>query len=79
MTACAGVIEAVGSGVISVRSGDRVYVGGSVTGTCAEMVIGVDTNHRLRIRKAKVNGRNAFKMLIKYDFGKTNDNYNTII
>ena len=33
----AGVVEAVGAGVGSVKSGDRVYVGGSVSGAYAEM------------------------------------------
>ena len=32
-----GVVEAVGSGVSSVKAGDRVYVGGSVSGAYAEM------------------------------------------
>jgi NADPH:quinone reductase len=32
-----GVVEAVGPGVTSVKPGDRVYVGGSVTGAYAEM------------------------------------------
>ena len=32
-----GVVEAVGPGVTSVKAGDRVYVGGSVTGAYAEM------------------------------------------
>src|SRR5258708_38650057 len=33
----AGVIEAVGTGVTAVKPGDRVYVGGSLTGAYAEM------------------------------------------
>src|SRR5215471_18961338 len=33
----AGVVEAVGSGVSSVKAGDRVYVGGSVSGAYAEL------------------------------------------
>src|SRR5713226_4746206 len=33
----AGVVEAVGPGVSSVKAGDRVYVGGSLTGAYAEM------------------------------------------
>jgi len=33
----AGVVEAVGSGVSSVKVGDRVYVGGSVSGAYAEL------------------------------------------
>src|ERR1700741_4349844 len=33
----AGVIEAVGAGVSRVKPGDRVYVGGSVSGAYAEM------------------------------------------
>src|SRR5204863_1663008 len=33
----AGVVEAVGAGVTSVKAGDRVYVGGSVSGAYAEM------------------------------------------
>jgi NADPH2:quinone reductase len=33
----AGVVEAVGPGVSSVKAGDRVYVGGSVSGAYAEM------------------------------------------
>lgn len=34
---CAGVVEAVGSGVTSVKAGDRVYVGGTVSGAYAEL------------------------------------------
>ena len=33
----AGVVEAVGSGVTSVKAGDRVYVGGTLTGSYAEL------------------------------------------
>jgi NADPH2:quinone reductase len=33
----AGVVEAVGAGVSSVKPGDRVYIGGSVSGAYAEM------------------------------------------
>jgi NADPH2:quinone reductase len=33
----AGVVEAVGAGVTSVKPGDRVYVGGSVSGAYAEL------------------------------------------
>src|SRR3989475_12540819 len=32
-----GVVEAVGAGVTSVKPGDRVYVGGKVSGAYAEM------------------------------------------
>src|SRR6266852_4971831 len=32
-----GVVEAVGAGVTSVKAGDRVYVGGTVSGAYAEM------------------------------------------
>jgi NADPH2:quinone reductase len=35
----AGVVEAVGNGVTSVKPGDRVYVGGSYTGAYAEMTV----------------------------------------
>jgi NADPH2:quinone reductase len=35
----AGVIEAVGPGVTGVKTGDRVYVGGSLTGTYAEFSV----------------------------------------
>jgi NADPH:quinone reductase len=35
----AGVVEAVGSGVTSVKPGDRVYIGGSATGTYAELCL----------------------------------------
>ena len=35
----AGVVEAVGEGVSNVRVGDRVYVGGSVSGTYAEKTV----------------------------------------
>ncbi len=35
----AGLVEAAGEGVLSVKSGDRVYVGGSVTGTYAEFAL----------------------------------------
>jgi len=33
----AGVVEAVGAGVTWVKAGDRVYVGGTVTGAYAEL------------------------------------------
>src|SRR5258705_6422178 len=33
----AGVVEAVGAGVTSVKAGDRVYVGGSASGAYAEL------------------------------------------
>jgi len=33
----AGVVEAVGSGVTAVKAGDRVYLGGTVTGAYAEL------------------------------------------
>jgi len=35
----AGVVEAVGSGVTGFRAGDRVYVGGTVTGSYAELCL----------------------------------------
>jgi NADPH:quinone reductase len=35
----AGVVEAVGDGVTSVRKGDRVYVGGTVSGAYAELAL----------------------------------------
>jgi NADPH2:quinone reductase len=35
----AGVVEAVGSGVTTVKAGDRVYVGGTVTGAYAELCL----------------------------------------
>ena len=34
-----GVVEAVGSGVTTVKPGDRVYVGGTVTGAYAELAL----------------------------------------
>src|SRR5690348_15362954 len=34
-----GVVEAVGSGVTAVKPGDRVYVGGTVTGAYAELAL----------------------------------------
>src|SRR5262250_3749201 len=33
----AGVVEAVGAGVTTVKAGDRVYVGGSLSGAYAEL------------------------------------------
>ena len=36
---CAGVVEAVGAGVMRVKPGDRVYVGGSYTGAYAEQTL----------------------------------------
>src|SRR5437773_1738951 len=39
----AGVIEAVGSGVTSVKAGDRVYVGGSLSGAYAELALCTET------------------------------------
>jgi NADPH2:quinone reductase len=35
----AGVVEAVGAGVTTVKPGDRVYVGGTVTGAYAELAV----------------------------------------
>jgi NADPH:quinone reductase len=35
----AGVVEAVGTGVTAVKPGDRVYVGGTVTGSYAELCL----------------------------------------
>lgn len=35
----AGVVEAVGAGVSGVRAGDRVYVGGTLTGAYAELAL----------------------------------------
>jgi NADPH2:quinone reductase len=35
----AGVVDAVGEGVTSVRSGDRVYIGGTLTGAYAELCL----------------------------------------
>jgi NADPH2:quinone reductase len=35
----AGIVEAVGEGVVSVKTGDRVYTSGSVTGTYAELAV----------------------------------------
>jgi len=35
----AGVVEAVGSGVTAVKVGDRVYVGGTLTGSYAELAL----------------------------------------
>jgi NADPH2:quinone reductase len=35
----AGVVEAVGNGVTRVKKGDRVYVGGSLTGAYAELAV----------------------------------------
>ena len=34
-----GVVEAVGAGVTAVKAGDRVYVGGTVTGAYAELAV----------------------------------------
>src|SRR5690242_6561473 len=35
----AGVVEAVGAGVIGVKAGDRVYVGGTLSGAYAELAL----------------------------------------
>src|SRR5579863_1866430 len=35
----AGVVESVGDGVKQFKAGDRVYVGESLTGTCAEYAV----------------------------------------
>jgi NADPH2:quinone reductase len=35
----AGIVEAVGEGIVSVKTGDRVYTSGSVTGTYADAVV----------------------------------------
>ncbi|MBN1533001.1 MAG: NADPH:quinone reductase [Spirochaetes bacterium] len=44
----AGVVEAVGRGVSRVRPGDRVYLGGALTGTCAEYALAPEIRvHRL--------------------------------
>src|SRR4051812_48685992 len=34
-----GMVEAVGAGVSHVKPGDRVYIGESITGTCAEYAL----------------------------------------
>src|SRR5713101_6837185 len=39
----AGVVEAVGTGVTSVKPGDRVYVGGTASGAYAEMSLCAET------------------------------------
>jgi NADPH2:quinone reductase len=39
----AGIVEAVGENVTSVKSGDRVYVGRSVTGTYAEYALALES------------------------------------
>jgi len=36
---CAGVVEAVGAGVTAVKPGDRVYVGGTLSGAYAEQAL----------------------------------------
>lgn len=38
-TDCAGTVESVGTGVKDVRTGDRVYVGGSLSGTYADKTL----------------------------------------
>ncbi len=44
----AGIVEAVGDGVRAIRTGDPVYVGGSLTGTYAEKTLcGQDQVHKL--------------------------------
>jgi NADPH:quinone reductase len=44
----AGVVEAVGGGVTGVKPGDRVYLGGALTGTCAEFALAPELRvHRL--------------------------------
>src|SRR3984885_5663607 len=39
----AGVVEALGSGVTKVKSGDRVYVGHPITGTYAEYALALES------------------------------------
>lgn len=39
----AGIVEAVGDGVTSVKSGDRVYIGRNLTGTYAEYTLALET------------------------------------
>jgi NADPH2:quinone reductase len=44
----AGVVEGVGEGVTRVKAGERVYVGGSLTGAYAELAVCAETQvHRL--------------------------------
>lgn len=38
-TDCGGIVEAVGQGVTRVKPGDRVYTGGSISGTYAEFAL----------------------------------------
>ena len=46
-----GVVEAVGSGVSSVKAGDRVYVGGTVSGAYAEMSLCNERSEERRVGK----------------------------
>ncbi len=56
-TDAAGVVEAVGAGVARFRVGDRVYVGGSLTGTYAELCLCRETQvHPLPARLSFAQG-----------------------
>jgi NADPH2:quinone reductase len=57
----AGVIEAVGNGVTRVRVGDRVYTGGSLSGTYAELALcGEAQAHSLPERVSFAEGAGVF-------------------
>jgi NADPH2:quinone reductase len=61
-TDAGGVVESVGSGVTHVKAGDRVYVGGSVSGTYAEKTLcDASAVHRLpeRVSFAQAAGVNV--------------------
>jgi NADPH2:quinone reductase len=57
----AGVVEAVGAGVVRVRVGDRVYTGGSLSGTYAELTLcGEAQAHTLPERVSFAEGAGVF-------------------
>jgi len=57
----AGVVEAVGEGVIRVKPGDRVYVGHPITGTYAEFALAMDSQvHRLPERVSFTQGAGVY-------------------
>ncbi|MBC7930304.1 MAG: NADPH:quinone reductase [Rubrivivax sp.] len=57
----AGVVEAVGKGVTRVRAGDRVYTGGSLNGTYAELTLCAEAQaHSLPERVSFAEGAGVF-------------------
>jgi NADPH:quinone reductase len=77
----AGVVEAVGAGVTNFKSGDRVYLAGSITGTYAEYAVVAATDaYRLPEKISFAQGAaihipyaTAYRALFQMAHGRPND------